>query len=658
MAGSFQQKAQLRKITYAALILALFTVSYLLRKHVIENQAYVLQLRESARGEVNLASSAVRLLLTGSRGLAATVLWNQALDLRERHKWNELELVVNSITQLQPYFVSPWVFQSWNLAFNVSVECERPRDKYYYIATGLKLLSEGERRHRGDDEAGTASKRIQFPGNPEMRFYLGFFYLRKIGFSDENNTMRSLFDLSCIDPAERDAARLFETSERGRGVNKQRFARFCESNPRLVRRLREQLGFDTPEQIVAFLDANSTIPSRFEEMQPSVAGEERVTPLKDMRQQWPVLPPPRPSELLWANAKERTLSNAEAADVFMTARTWFDYSQEPLPPPTGKPRIDPTYDRIRYRVPNNMATTIFRSYPARSQAYVAENLEKEGWFDEDGWLITDLLDQETRVGTDKKYHAGPAWNRAAERYRRFGVDNGLDKAGTETDVSRQYTNYDNFVSQCSAEGTPQAIFARKLLYLGERKRLEGAIPEARALFDRAMPFWLDVMLSHPHFRNDTNNLEEIYEYQRKHNGVFRDDQAGLLRRISLGLNQMAIWPHPPLDDLLQPNQKNRRIAISWLRSPFEATYVYEVPPREEEAVKRSVCAWLQAAKGPAAMLPIPGEQSRMLTVYSLLPPANSSWRPMIPDNVIINVLSRYGMTLPTPAAAASPTSKK
>src|SRR5688572_26303416 len=100
MANPFQQMAQRRKLIYTVLIVALFTVSLFHRKLVIEPAAYALQLRETARGEVELGSSAVRLTLTGSRGLAVTFLWSAAIKKQEKHDWNEVELLVSSITKL------------------------------------------------------------------------------------------------------------------------------------------------------------------------------------------------------------------------------------------------------------------------------------------------------------------------------------------------------------------------------------------------------------------------------------------------------------------------------------------------------------------------------------------------------------------------------
>src|SRR5436189_213871 len=112
MARSFQQKSRLRKISYAGLIVVLLTASMLFRKFVVEPRAYDLQLRAESQGEVELMGSALRLAMFGSRGLATSVLWQMAMEKQKRHQWNQLELLVKSVTTLQPNFVTPWLFQS------------------------------------------------------------------------------------------------------------------------------------------------------------------------------------------------------------------------------------------------------------------------------------------------------------------------------------------------------------------------------------------------------------------------------------------------------------------------------------------------------------------------------------------------------------------
>ena len=90
--------------------------------------------------------------LTGSRGLATCVLWNNAIEKQKKNQWNELEVLVRSLTRLQPHFITPWLFQSWNLAYNVSVESDRVSDKYFYITRGIELLAEGERQNRDNPD--------------------------------------------------------------------------------------------------------------------------------------------------------------------------------------------------------------------------------------------------------------------------------------------------------------------------------------------------------------------------------------------------------------------------------------------------------------------------------------------------------------------------
>src|SRR4051794_16383553 len=323
MATSFLQKARQRKIVYFATIAVLFTVALVHKKAVLEPMAFALQLRETARGEVELTSSAVRLMLTGSRGLAVTMLWYTAMDRQKRNEWNELELLVNSITTLQPYFITPWLYQSWNLSFNVAVECDLPRDKYYYISRGLELLAEGERRNQGSgDEFSGDTNKPKFPGHPELRHYMGFTYQLKIGTSDEKTTMRSLFELSCIDPVKRNVETLWATNERGqKDVDLDRFREFVEKNPRLVRRLREKLQLNTPRQVVKFLQDNADIPTRFKKG--ALTADQRESQLEDPKRQFPILPPALADH--WPDPTKQDL-NADRlddpVDVFLACRTW------------------------------------------------------------------------------------------------------------------------------------------------------------------------------------------------------------------------------------------------------------------------------------------------------------------------------------------------
>lgn len=692
MANPFQQQVRVRKVVYTALILVLFTGSLMFRRFVVEPQAENLQLREASRGEVELTGSAVRLTLTGSRGLAVTLLWKAAMKEQEKHKWNEVELLVSSITKLQPYFITPWLFQSWNLAFNVSVECDRPRDKYYYVSRGLQLLAEGERRNQGSGL--DADGQPRFPGNPDLRHHMGFTYQLKIGHSDEKNAMQCLLEMSCIDPLQRDPKKLLMAD---REVDLDKFKVFCKEHPMLVRRISEQLDYNTPIQVVRFLKDNQAVPSRFKEGSETLGGE---TLLEEDRKQFPALPTPPPQlafpphlqrlKEVWPNSKSKELS-PEAINVYLFSRTWFTYAQMPLPKPFIPGPNQLAFDPVRNRLPKHMTTMLFRAYPGHAQRFLSDNMREEGWFDRDGWVIPEWFDsrgrdEEVRVGTEAKYHCLPASELAYQIYRDLGLENGLyltpqqraklnkdatlfrKKFGVQPgafmdlradqrtgevgdsyfahlqlawcDHYRHLSNFDGHLFETDAQRDPQAVLANKLFYTAKQLNRRGESPKALATFEIAVPLWMDLMLRYPQFRAIASIQEETYETELKYIKLLQMERAGLLRPLMMGMAQLTAWPHLPWDRVLDANQKAAIIPIRTFRGPFEQVLAFS-PPQYEEDLKRVLLAWSQTAV-PMPMLVCPGQQQLLLSTKTLLrdPPPNSHWQFLIGSDAVNVVRSR------------------
>jgi hypothetical protein len=705
MGNPFQQKARQRKVVYLALIVLLFTVSLLHRRLVVERQAEDLQLREVSRGEVELTSSAVRLSLTGSRGLATTILWSAAIDKMTKHEWNELELLVGSITKLQPYFITPWLFQSWNMAFNVAVECDRPRDKYYYVSRGLELLAEGERRNQGTlDDTATPDGRPKFPGHPELRHNMGFTYQLKIGNSDERTIMRSLLDLSCIDPLKRDPKDFITANDRGQSVVRDaEFARFCQENPRLVRRLREQVGLATPRQVVKFLEDNRDVPSRFKKTPPSPG--QRESELEIPRRQFPILPSARVKQN-WPDPQSYQLTR-EAIGIFLICRTWYQYAQEPLPPPLPDPGVPEReaewgrkFDRLHYRMPKAMAVQIFRSYPSRAQAYIGEVLEEEGWFDEDGWVIRDWFDvgpgadeTELRVGTDAKYHAGPAWQRAYEMYKEYGLENGLyipptqlaaleakaqiardalkitrNEIGTlRSDVRarlgdtydahvklfwastyRHMTNFDAHLGQADAERTPEMVMARKLIHRAESLRKANDY-QALGVYEEAWPTLVYSFLQHPKFAKLSNVQEDVYEPELRYLRLSQEARKDVFRNVVLGMAQMSAWPHPNWEKWgwVNSSQKAKIMPIRMARGPLEGVLYYDGDHADElrqATLGVLLGARMASAPGTLPPVPVPGAMHLVLAGGTRRSPdVPTGWRYLIDDDSIHSVRDRLGL---------------
>lgn len=615
MANPLQQASTRRKFYYFGLIAVLFTVTIFWRGKIalpflsestILAQARELDMRELEQGEeADLTGNAISLSLTGSRGLAVSGLWWLAIEKQKRHEWNELELLVRSITKLQPHFITPWLFQSWNIAYNVSVESERLNDMYFYIARGIELLAEGERRNKN---------------NPDLRWWIAFTYQNKFGVSDKVNTLRCLYQLSCIPPEDRDPTKLLGE---GNKVNMREFQAFCEKNPQLVRRLREspirdkspETLAETPADVVQFLKDNAKVPSRFKD------GRERAAATA----QFPVLPDPRNPD----GSKRRLPGELHPdddipdllADGFNASKAWYVYAQEPLPDPSDEPIAVPSVVPKGKRLPRKPALIIFRQGAPRAQSYLAERMQKEGWFDKEGWIVDKGRDPSDRwfettavLGTGYDWSARE-WQVAFQMWKDHGNRNALELtperyeayrsvaqefvdylhangrpeatidtvggdirpeersnpklvAGSEArqklityTQNRQMTNFTFFLYSAQAEMDPQAIEARKLKFEADRARRQSDPEQAIRLYRQSFDLWTQILERYPRYR-DLNRVEEdTYEGQIDYVATLNDWYGPQLREQIVGIMSSAFAGSTPqsgpLTLMVLPNNLER-----------------------------------------------------------------------------------------------------
>jgi hypothetical protein len=569
MANVYQQAAKQRKVGYLAAIVVLLGLSLAVRGSffridrkdpeavradpllslTLDGRAKVHELTELQQGDKELGGAAVQLLLTGSRGLAVCALWLDAIDKQRQQEWNELDIAVDSITKLQPHFTAPWLFQSWNLTYNVSVEMDRLNDMYFYIARGISVIAEGESLNRN---------------NPDLRYNIAFYYQNKFGVSDRVTTLRCLYQLSCIPEEERDPDRLLNPDKT---VNQERFEQFCRDHRELVRRLKEaripldgseeraQVLAGTPADLIAFLRNNRRVPTRYR------AGTKELD--KDHRlKQFPVFPDLREYPDLAQELKFEAEHGDGEQDAFLAARGWYALANKALPPPNPKPNNEGTFnpDPLKYRIPKRPATIIFRQGPPRAQSYFAERLTKEGWFDaRDPWLVDDLADED-RAWFPQSGPAGrrvpvaiegwpgataqDAWKEAARRWQEHGTVNGLrmDPARLQAYVAkaeeycrlrpglrvgdqtppltaeesgdphlqelyeahavlyawgsnRYLTNYEGFELEADAMQTDDALLAKKRFRQADRAARAPNYSEAVRLYDEGFAAWQRLLLA-------------------------------------------------------------------------------------------------------------------------------------------------------------------
>ncbi len=107
------------------------------------------------------AESIPLLLLGGFRGIAVDFLWARAIARHEEKKYYELLAVNNLIAKLQPNFPAVWIFQAWNMAYNIASEWDAPQNKWKWIYTGLNFAKKGA---------------VKNPDNGDLFFELGYMY--------------------------------------------------------------------------------------------------------------------------------------------------------------------------------------------------------------------------------------------------------------------------------------------------------------------------------------------------------------------------------------------------------------------------------------------------------------------------------------------------
>lgn len=605
MASPFQQAVTRRKWAYFLLIVALFTVSlywrgkielpladkqratYLnqlrvrgsvdpedvpapapnaiahaadwLYSRTLEQQASndALELRELDQGDPEITSTVMRLGTLGSRGFVITLLWRAAIEKFKRNEWHDFEFLVRTVTRLQPNFTTPWIYQSWNLSYNVSVENDRLNDMYFYITRGIELLAEGERMNRK---------------SPDMRYQIGFYYQNKFSVADKVRTLSSLFQLSSIPPDERKASR-FRNPKTGQ-IDLDTFGEFARKNPQLCRRLVDQLGYARPEQIVQFLEDNYSVPSRFD-----AAQNDRLRRADEA--QFPTLPPRTPTDgesgivarnFPFTSASPAAVTN-DSFDAFQAAGAWYAYSLEPLPPPPGEgtPKFTAELaagaDQFRYRIPKSPMMILFRQAGPRVQTYRAERLSKEAWFeDATNWAPDVRADTDAdrwfpkaNVQLTTPVNSKAEWARAADMWDHHARVNGLrlepvrlatllqlangvpddlalermpddqllirgltrERVNAKLALRAYYmqlpvTNVEFYLLSSEVERDPLAIEARKAIWDARQADQAGNKLQAKKLYAEGINLFRQLLRKFPgyhHLQSMAKGEEDLYEYQ-------------------------------------------------------------------------------------------------------------------------------------------------
>jgi len=470
-----QRTSFFRKIIYGVLIMALlFPIAWLSMPATARTQGGKLaQIRSDPRhpftqaslGEVDPASETIKLATLGLRGIAVNALWQKAKTYQMKEDWTSLTATLEQLAKLQPNFISFWKFQAWNLTYNVSVEFDDFRDRYYYVRRGIQFLEEGE-RYNAD--------------NPHLLWDLGWFVGQKIGRADEHVQYRRLYkNDDDVHPPDR--------------LPDQR-------DNWLVAKEWYLKGIDAVDNKGRSLDKK---PPRIFYSSPAM------------------------SQLNYAEAIEEEGHFDKARRAWIEAeKEWEDFGQVVIEHSTGvplrlgdEPRLTAEVARLQAEL-DALAPGLREQLKAQKRAALTD--------DERAALDTPA-DRRTTKQMELVYSASPKLEvtdrELAERIAKDQPEKEKQalKTTVELEQARQvlrYTqqykndaNYDYWLMRAQLEQTDNALAAREAMFLAARAFREGDLLKARELYEKGFAKWRLVFDQFPQYiESESSTADDLITY--------------------------------------------------------------------------------------------------------------------------------------------------
>jgi len=497
-----------RKITYLVLIaLLLFPISRLGAPATRDRDdmgGVLAQLRnehelgQSDLGEIDPASETIRLATLGMRGIAVSLLWNKANEYKKKEDWTSFRATLAQLARLQPYFISFWRYQAWNLSYNVSVELDDVRDRFYYVKRGIEFLKEGIKYNRD---------------NHYLLSDLGWFLGNKIGRADEHVEYRRLFK------ADTD----FHPEDRP-----------------------PELRDNWLVSKVWYQEAVSTVDDKKRSL-----GNRNPTTFFDK---------PAMAQINYSMAIEEEGIFGEKARAAWAAgaREWDIYGNREMLSTRGTILQLASYERWQ-KDTEQLKAQLEELVPTAREEIVAE---QRGAFSEDLAAALDMTDEQIGVDTDKyrlrsearkRLEVGPLdllnyiIKHSPENVRAARkIVNRIDENEDQLFLlrsNRQTANYDFWEGRCELEQTTEALRAHELAYTAGREFEDGDLIKARRLYEESLELWAKVLELFPEMAESSITGTDIMEFIK--------DYAAVLEQLEMTIADDGILEKFPLWQIVE-----------------------------------------------------------------------------------------------------------
>ncbi|MEX2560653.1 MAG: hypothetical protein WD403_12100, partial [Pirellulales bacterium] len=415
-------------------------------------------------GEIDPASETIKLATLGLKGVAANILWGKANKYKVHEDWTSLSATLDQLSKLQPNYISVWRFQGWNLSYNVSVEWDDYRDRYFWVKEGIKFLDKGTRYNTGE---------------PRLIYDMGWFTGHKIGRSDEHVQFRQLFAKDDDDVYPNHSLSLRPQNRRDNWLVAQEYFRraqqMVDDDPALLRTMNPLTFHSEP----AMCQINY-----------SGALEEEGTFGEKARISW--------EEALreWEQYGARNFLTSSGHTVRLNDLEMYQHQAAEL-----KAELEDLDPGLRERiVAEKRAALTAAERDALEMPFEARNQDDfQRAFNAMRKLAVTHEDVAKRI-------AGPDKGRAAELAKKAAL---ADAFADAINHEREIVNFEYWRMRCQVERTPAALEARRLIYEAGRLYDEAALEQAREAYEKAFVLWREIVDEHPRMLSDTIGSDSV-----------------------------------------------------------------------------------------------------------------------------------------------------
>jgi hypothetical protein len=458
------------------------------------------RLSQTQLGEIDPTSETLKLATFGLRGVAANLLWEKAREDQMKANWTSLHATLKQISNLQPNFVSVWRFQAWNLSYNVSVEWDNYKDRYFWVIQGIKYLDEGQKHN-----------------DTEVRLLRdeGWFTGYKIGKSDEYRQFRVLFRNDEINPIHPPTRPEGEPRDNWL-VGRESYLEAID----LVDKRGAQIRGTSP---LLFYAEPTKCMIRY------IAAREEEGRFGDFAREW------------WSRATDEWIQYANRSYASTTGGTFrmSDLDAAKAKADAAVKQLDDLEPGLRQKLrEQRLAALTPLEQKMLDPSFVIRRPEDQG-------IVSNLMHRVQVTNQDVALSVPPEKRAEAQRLTKLADD--LNAHYVTILGARSTVNYDYWLKRCQAESSDLGLQAREMLYQAHVAYTQDQYT-ARKPYEEAFKKWRELIDKYPEFAGDgelgedlVNHIRRYREALKAHNEPFPKEDFILNDVIKQRM------PYPPIE---------------------------------------------------------------------------------------------------------------